>query len=304
MSVETAEQLEGLRRAGRVVAATISALREAVEPGITTAELDGIAAAVFATHGARSGPILTYRYPGSVCLSVDDEVVHGIPGRRVLREGQVLTLDVAAELDGYHADAATTVPVGTPDREARRLLAAARAALHAGMRAARPGASLRDVGAAIERTTEARGFRIVRELTGHGIGRKMHEAPTVYNWPAPGATERLTTGLVFTVEPMIVAGSPRISLDRDGWTIRTADGSRSAHEEHTILVADEGPVVLTAARSDRARRSRAGLPRRSPVPGAPAVRSIQEPELVKLMSSSRPPPPDTETARIGPTSFA
>jgi methionyl aminopeptidase len=246
MSVETPEQLDGLRHAGRVVAATISALRDAVEPGITTAELDGIAAGQFAAHGARSGPILTYHYPGSVCLSVDDEVVHGIPGPRVLRTGQMVTLDVAAEVDGYHADAATTVPVGTPDREGRRLIDAARAALHAGMRAAQPGATLRDVGAAIERVTETHGFRVVRELTGHGIGRRMHEAPTVYNWAAPGATRRLTAGLVFTVEPMIVAGSPRIALDRDGWTIRTADGARSAHEEHTIVVADDGPIVLTA----------------------------------------------------------
>ena len=115
------------------------------------------------------------------------------------------------------------------------------------MRAAQPGATLRDVGAAIERVTEARGFRVIRELTGHGIGRGMHEAPTVYNWPSPGATRRLTAGLVFTIEPMIVAGSPRISLDADGWTIRTTDGARSAHEEHTIVVADDGPVVLTAA---------------------------------------------------------
>jgi methionyl aminopeptidase len=247
VSVETPEELAGLRRAGRAVAATVAALHAAVEPGITTAELDGIAARVFAEHGARSGPILTYGYPGSVCLSVDDEVVHGIPGPRVLRAGEVVTLDVAAEVDGYHADAATTVPVGRPDGETRRLIAAARAALDAGMRAAQPGAMLRDVGAAIERVTEARGFRVVRELTGHGIGRAMHEAPTVYNWPAPGATSRLTAGMVFTVEPMIVAGTPRISLDPDGWTFRTTDGGRSAHEEHTIVVADGGPVVLTAA---------------------------------------------------------
>jgi len=247
MSVDTPEQLEGLRRAGRVVAATIAALHDAVAPGVTTRELDDLAAETFAAAGARSGPILTYRYPGSVCLSVDDEVVHGVPGPRRLGEGQLITLDVAAELDGYHADAATTVAVGEPASRARRLVDSARAALNAGIRAAQPGATLRDVGEAVERVTTARGFSVVRQLTGHGIGRRMHEHPTVYNWPAPAAGLRLREGMVFTIEPMIVAGAPAIALDRDGWTVRTVDGALSAHEEHTIMVSEGGPVVLTAA---------------------------------------------------------
>jgi methionyl aminopeptidase len=247
MSVDTPEQLEGLRRAGHVVAATIAALRAAVAPGVTTRELDELAAETFAGAGARSGPILTYRYPGSVCLSIDDEIVHGVPGPKRLREGQLISLDVAAELDGYHADAATTVAVGEPAPRAGRLLATARAALAAGMRAAQPGATLRDVGAAVERVTTARGFTVVRELTGHGIGRRMHERPTVYNWPAPAAGLKLREGMVFTIEPMIVAGDPAIAVDRDGWTVRTVDGALSAHEEHTIMVSEGGPVVLTAA---------------------------------------------------------
>ena len=247
MSIDTPEELEGLRRAGRVVAMTIAALRDAVAPGVTTRELDDLAAETFAAAGARSGPILTYRYPGSVCLSVDDEVVHGVPGPRRLGAGQLITLDVAAELDGYHADAATTVAVGEPASRARRLVDAARAALNAGMRAAQPGATLRDVGEAVERVTTARGFTVVRELTGHGIGRRMHERPTVYNWPAPEAGLRLREGMVFTIEPMIVAGAPAIALDRDGWTVRTVDGALSAHEEHTIVVSEGGPAVLTAA---------------------------------------------------------
>jgi methionyl aminopeptidase len=246
MSVDSPEQLESLRRAGRVVAATLQAMRAAAVPGVTTAELDALAARVLADHGARSGPILTYGYPGAVCLSVDDEVVHGIPGPRRLRDGQLLTLDVAAELDGYHADAAVTIPVGRIADRSRRLIAAAQAALAAGIRAARPGATLRDVGAAVERVVHARGFHVVRELTGHGIGRRMHEPPTVYNWPSPEATYRLTDGLVLTIEPMIVAGSPRVRLARDGWTVRTVDRSASAHEEHTIMVADGGAVILTA----------------------------------------------------------
>lgn len=219
----------------------------AARPGVTTAELNQVAADVFAAHGARSGPILTCGYPGSVCLSVEDEIVHGVPGSRRLRAGQLITFDVAAELEGYHADAAITTGVGMIDPTRRRLIAAARAALRAEISAAIPGASLREVGSAIEEEAEARGFHVVPSLTGHGIGRRMHEEPTVYNWGAPNATRRLTPGLVFTIEPMIVAGSPTITLERDGWTVKTIDGSLSAHEEHTIMVADDGgAVVLTA----------------------------------------------------------
>jgi methionyl aminopeptidase len=246
MSVDTPEQLRGLQLAGRLVALTLRSLRAAVAPGVTTGYLDTVAHDIFAAHGARSGPILTYDYPGAICVSVNDEVVHGIPGERRLQTGQLVTLDVAAELDGYHADAAITVPVGKADPRAVRLIAATRAALAAGMRTAQPGATLREVGAAVERTAKARGFRIFRELTGHGIGRAMHETPTVFNWPSPQATERLKPGLVFTIEPMLTPGTTRLGVDRDGWTVRTLDGSTSAHEEHTIMVAANGPVVLTA----------------------------------------------------------
>ncbi|MGZ6657605.1 MAG: type I methionyl aminopeptidase [Solirubrobacteraceae bacterium] len=247
MSVDTPEELEGLRRAGRVVAQTLEVVKAAVAPGVTTGELDRIAADYLGDQGARSGPILTYGYPGSICISVDDQVVHGIPGERVLRPGELVKLDVAAELDGYHADAATTVAVGPVNWKKQRLMSATRAALSAGIEAAQPGATLSDVGAAIERATRARGFHVFRELTGHGIGRQMHEEPTVFNWPAPEGSRRLTDGLVITIEPMLTAGRPQIVLDRDGWTVRSVDRSPSCHEEHTIMVADGGPVVLTAA---------------------------------------------------------
>jgi methionyl aminopeptidase len=247
MSVDSPEQLRGLRRVGRVVAETLGDLRGAVKPGVSTAELDRLAAEAFARHGARSGPILTYGYPGSVCISLDEEVVHGVPGDRVARAGELITLDVAAELDGYHADAAVTLAVGHVDARRRRLVSATRAALAAGIRAAQPGATLRDVGAAVERTARRRGFRVLRELTGHGIGYAMHEDPTVPNWAAPDARTRLTPGLVFTIEPMLTVGTPRIVLQPDGWTIRTADMAPSAHEEHTIMVSKGGPVILTAA---------------------------------------------------------
>jgi methionyl aminopeptidase len=247
MSVDTPEQLRGLRRAGRVVARTLEIVKAAVAPGVTTGELDRIAADYLAQQGARSGPILTYGYPGSICISVDDQVVHGIPGDRVLRAGELVKLDVAAELDGYHADAATTVAVGPVNWRKQRLMNATRAALSAGIDAARPGATLTEVGAAIERAARTRGFHVFRELTGHGIGREMHEEPTVFNWPAPDADQRLTDGLVITIEPMLTAGRPEIVLDRDGWTVRAVDRSPTCHEEHTIMVADGGPVVLTAA---------------------------------------------------------
>ncbi|MBV9607033.1 MAG: type I methionyl aminopeptidase [Solirubrobacterales bacterium] len=248
MSVDSPEQLRGLKRAGELVAQTLRVLRGAVAPGVSTLELDRLAAETFARHGARSGPILTYAYPGSVCISVDEEVVHGVPGDRILRPGELVTLDVAAELGGYHADAAVTVPVGNVNAPRRRLIKATRAALAEGIRAAQPGASLRDVGAAIEREARRRGFTVLRELTGHGIGYAMHEDPIVFNWAAPEAKTRLTPGLVFTIEPMLTAGRPRIVLERDGWTIRTADRAPSAHEEHTIMVSEAGdPLVLTVA---------------------------------------------------------
>jgi methionyl aminopeptidase len=246
MSVDTPEQLAGLKRVGQLVASTLRTLQAAVAPGISTGELDALAAEAFAACGARSGPILTYGYPASICICIDDEVVHAIPGRRRLQAGQLVTLDVAAELDGYHADAAITVPVGTPDRRALRLLEATSSSLRAGIRAAQPGARLRDVGAAVERTANAHGFAVFKELTGHGIGRAMHERPTVFNWPAPQASQRLTPGLVFTIEPMLSSGGVSLRVDRDGWTVRTEDGTPSAHEEHTIMVASGGPVVLTA----------------------------------------------------------
>lgn len=245
MSIDSPEQLAGLRRAGALVAKTLRVLRDAVAPGVSTAQLDAVAAGVFAAHGARSGPILTYGYPGAICVSVDEEVVHGVPGGRVLRAGEIVSLDVAAELDGYHADAAITVPVGIVDPLRQRLMEAARAALDAGMRAAQPGRTLREVGAAVEDETRRHGFSVFRELTGHGIGRAMHEEPTVFNWPAPAARTVLEPGLVFTIEPMIGAGGTRVLIGADRWTVRTVDRSPSAHEEHTVMVAEGGPVVIT-----------------------------------------------------------
>ncbi|MBO0768669.1 MAG: type I methionyl aminopeptidase [Solirubrobacterales bacterium] len=248
MTIYGGDELEGLRRIGRLIGESFDVLSAEVRPGISTGELDRVAAEFFTSRGAQSGPILTYDYPGFICISVGDQVVHGIPGSRVLAEGDLVTLDVAAELDGFHADAATTVPVGSVSPQASRIQAGTRAALGAGLRAAQPGARLGDIGIAVERVANTRGFSVFKELVGHGIGRSMHEEPTVFNFDSedPQADQRLEPGMVFTIEPMLGAGSDQLRMGADGWTLSTADGKLSAHEEHTIVVCEGGPEILTA----------------------------------------------------------
>jgi methionyl aminopeptidase len=247
MSVDTPEELEGLRRAGALAAQVLAEVRAAVAPGVSTGELDALAAERMRDAGARSAPIVTYGFPGAICISIGDEVVHGIPGERRLLEGDLVKLDVSLELDGYFADTATTVAAGTPRAADERLCAAARAALKRGMLAATAGATVRDVGATVERIAEARGFRVLRALTGHGIGRGLHEPPTVPNFDDPEATGDLYEGLVMTIEPMLAVGTRDVVGTGDGWTLVTADGSAAVHEEHTIVVTAGEPIVLTAA---------------------------------------------------------
>jgi methionyl aminopeptidase len=247
MSIETEAELAGLRRAGRVVAATLAELRLRTRPGVTTGELDRAAAEVFALHGARSGPELTYGFPGAICISVNDEAVHGIPGERVLRDGDLVTLDVTAELDGYYADAAVSVAVGHAPALVRRLCAAAESALARALATATAGSPLNGIGRAVSDEVGRRGFAVLGELCGHGIGRSLHEEPSVPNVYVPALSAPLTDGLVMTIEPIISAGSPHVRPDRDGWTILTADGSLAAHAEHTIVVRHGRPLVLTAA---------------------------------------------------------
>jgi methionyl aminopeptidase len=246
MSVDTPEELEGLRRAGVLAAEVLNAVRDAVAPGVSTAELDDLAAQRMDAAGAHSAPIVTYDFPGAICISVGDEVVHGIPGPRRLVPGDLVKLDVSLELDGYFADTATTVAVEAATPADERLVAATRAALQRGMRAAVAGATVRDVGATVEKIAEARGFSVLRDLVGHGIGRSLHEPPTVPNFADPRLDDRLHEGLVLTVEPML-AGTRAILSTGDGWTVITADGSHAAHEEHTIVVTKGEPIVLTAA---------------------------------------------------------
>jgi methionyl aminopeptidase len=246
MSIKTPEELAGMRRVGALVALTLRELRSAVRPGITTGALDALAARIFAREGARSGPELTYGFPGAICISVNEEVVHGVPGARRLREGDIVTLDVTPELDGFLADAAVTVPVGRPRPDARPLLRAADRCLQAALGAAEAGAPLRAIGRATEAAARRNGAAVFPELRGHGIGRRLHEPPSVPNIDLPGLRRPLNQGLVLAIEPMLTLGSPELVHGDDGWTISTADGSLSAHVEHTVVIDRAGPLVLTA----------------------------------------------------------
>ena len=246
MSIKTAAERIAMERAGRLTRAVIDAMKAAVAPGISTGELDAIGAAVMRSHGGRSAPQLVYGFPGANCISVNEEIVHGVPGARVLHSGDLVKLDVTVELNGYMADACETVGVGALSRESLALQACAAEALAAGIAAATPGARAFDIGRAVSRTVHRAGFSVVRGLSGHGIGRTIHEAPTIPNDFDPRCNHLLTEGLVFTIEPLIAAGGPRTLTLRDGWTVRTRDRSRSAHQEHTVLVTREGARLLTA----------------------------------------------------------
>jgi methionyl aminopeptidase len=252
MSIESSADLDAMRAVGRITRVTLDALEGRVRAGVTTGELDAVAAAIFATHGARSAPALEYGFPGTVLISVNDEVVHGVPGARRLQRGDVVKLDVTVEKNGYVADAARTVLVGS-GRDgsgadtARRLIACAGAAFRAGLAVARAGTRVNEIGRAVEQEVRRHGFSVVHGLSGHGVGRAIHEEPSVPNWYDPWQRDVLTDGLVLTIEPLVSAGSSRAVTDRDGWTVRTADGSLAAHHEHTLVITHGQPLILTAA---------------------------------------------------------
>jgi len=246
MSIESPQDLEGLKLIGAIVARVLAKLRAAVRPGISTAELDAIAESEFQTAGAESSPRAVYKFPGAICISVNDEVVHGVPGARRLAAGDIVKLDVTAQKNGYVADACISLPVGEVSDETQRLIFAAERAFRKALKTARAGRRINEIGAAVENEVRRSGFRVVRELCGHGVGRTIHEAPQVPNHFDPRATQVLTEGLVITVEPIIAAGSGAVHQTGDGWTIRTDDGSRSAHFEHTIVITRNEPVILTA----------------------------------------------------------
>ena len=246
MSINEPEELEALRAAGAVVRRVLEAMKREVRPGITTAELDAIGAGVMEENGARSAPATVYQFPGSNCISLNDEAVHGVPGNRALCAGDLLKLDVTIEKNGFMADAAETVAVGEVTPEARRLMACARRAFEKAMLVARAGFRVSEIGRAVEREVRRDGFSVIRELGGHGIGRTIHEQPRIPNYPDPEARQILTEGLVIAVEPIIAAGSGRAILAEDGWTMKTADRRPAAHYEHTIVVTKGAPILLTA----------------------------------------------------------
>jgi methionyl aminopeptidase len=238
-------EIATMRRAGEIVAAAIAETRAAIRPGVTTAELDQTAARVISSHGAQPS-FLGYRgFPKTICTSVNEEIVHGIPGDRVVREGDLVKLDVGAVVDGFHADSAVTIPVGEPSPEALKLIETTERALWAGLAEARQGRRLGDIGAAVQTVAEGAGFSVVREYVGHGIGRSLHEEPPVPNYGSPGKGYKLTEGIVIAIEPMVNVGGYETRLLGDDWTVVTADGSLSAHFEHTVAVTPEGPWVLT-----------------------------------------------------------
>jgi len=244
------EELERMRRAGRIVAGTISAVLDAVRPGATTADLDEVAESYI--HEQNAVPSFKgYRgtYPATICASIDDEIVHGIPSpARTLEEGQLLSLDFGAIWEGFHADSAVSVFVGgvSPSEEAAKLMKTTEEALYAGIGAVQPGGRLSDIGHAIESVAEPAGLGIVREYGGHGIGRSLHEDPFIQNFGRPGRGPDLRPGLVIAIEPMLMLGEERTRVLADEWTVVTADGSLAAHFEHTVAVTENGPEVLTA----------------------------------------------------------
>ena len=247
MSIETPADWTGLTEVARVVRLVLESLATHVRAGVTTGELDAIAARLLVEHGARSAPAMVYGFPGTVLISINDEIVHGIPGSRAIARGDVVKLDVTIEKDGYVADAARSVVVAPGSATAHRLVACATAAFGAALSVARAGVRVNEIGRAVEHEVRRHGFSVVAGLAGHGVGRTIHEPPSVPNQYDRFQRDVLTDGLVITIEPMISAGSPRVVQDADGWTLKTSDGSLSAHHEHTLVITRDAPVVLTAA---------------------------------------------------------
>ena len=235
-----------MREAGHMVAEILAKLRSAVRPGITTGNLDAIAAAELKQRGARASFLGYHGYPASVCTSVNDEIVHGIPGKRVLKDGDIISIDFGAIYNGWHGDSAITVPVGEVSSEVKRLLKVTEDALYRGIAAARAGNRVQDIGRAVQSFVEAEGFSVVRQYGGHGVGRSMHEDPQVLNYIEPGyPNPLLRPGMVIAIEPMVTLGEKETQVLLDKWTVVTADGSYAAHFEHTVAITEGDADILT-----------------------------------------------------------
>jgi len=244
ITIRSQEELRKLEEASRIVLETLDAVEKAVVPGVTTDELDRIAETEIRRQGARPAFIGYRGYPKTLCTSVNDEVVHGIPGKRTLKEGDVIGIDCGAVVSGYFGDAARTVPVGRIDEVTAELLEVTRKALEAGIAAARPGSRVSDIGAAVEAVALLHGYGVVRDFVGHGVGTALHEEPQIPNYGPPGRGSLLKAGMVLAIEPMFNLGRAEVSVDPDGWTVRTRDRSTSAHFEHTIALEPGGAVIL------------------------------------------------------------
>ena len=245
ITIKSAREVELMRRAGKITAAARALAGEMVKPGVTTQEIDRAVCRFIRSQGAEPSFLNYNGYPASVCISVNDEVIHGIPGKRVLREGDIVSVDVGAYIGGYHGDCAATYACGKISEEAQRLIDGTRQSFFEGIKYAREGGRLSDISHAIEEYVEGNGFSVVREYVGHGIGRNMHEGPEVPNFGIAGHGPKLLRGMTLAVEPMVNAGTAAIRQMPDGWTVKTRDGKYAAHYENTILITSDEPELLT-----------------------------------------------------------
>jgi methionyl aminopeptidase len=243
--LKTAYEIDLMAGAGRLLAEVLRQLKAACRPGVRTIELDRLAERLIRQGGAYPGFLGYQGFPNSICVSINDEAVHGIPGQRKIQSGDLVSLDMGLVLDGFWADVGASVAVGRASPVARRLIAVTEEALQVGIEAAQPGARLGDVSAAVQRHAEAAGFSVIRQFVGHGIGRQMHEDPQVPNFGSPGTGPELKPGMTLAIEPMINAGSEDVYIKPDGWTVCTVDGALSAYFEHTVAITEKGPLILT-----------------------------------------------------------
>lgn len=246
--LKTGRELKIMKEACRISAGALQLIGKAIEPGVTTAELDRLAEDYIRKQGAEPNFKNYEGYPATACISVNNQVIHGIPStKRRLQSGDIVSVDLGAKYDGYHGDNAATFACGDISEDAKRLMDATREALYEGIAAARAGNRIGDIGNAVQRYVEARGYSVVRQYVGHGVGTHLHEAPEVPNFGTPGRGIRLMPGMTIAIEPMVNAGKPDVKVEPDGWTVLTKDGSLSAHFEHTIAITQDGPVIMTIA---------------------------------------------------------
>ena len=246
ITLKSSHEIDLMRRSGKITAAARALAGEMVKPSVTTQEINDAVERFIRQQGAVPSFLHYNGYPASACISVNDEIIHGIPGKRVLQEGDIVSVDVGAYIGGFHGDCAATFPCGRISPEAQRLIDVTRQSFFEGIRFAREGQRLQDVSAAVQAYVEQNGFSVVREYVGHGVGAKMHESPEIPNYGRPGHGPRLLRGMTLAIEPMVNAGSAAITQLSDGWTVKTADGKWAAHYENTILITDGAPEILTA----------------------------------------------------------